>query len=214
MLQINETILFRPSIPPERDKNKFKLTKEEQRLRNKFLRRFTVVFLLFFFKFPAIHHVKLAQLNNTNLSKIDSLTDDNVHLIGQYRRYTFLRTDNFIFLIISGLLVFIFSILIKKEKRDTNEDDEPLGIMVPCLNIELALVEPIKLLRITDRWPTTWIIVIQMLEILGVLEETVIDIDESAQYGIFVQIFKRIFFVILIAYVFIVFSHRFIKKCP
>jgi hypothetical protein len=51
-----------------------------------------------------------------------------------------------------------------------------------------------------------------MLEILGILEETVIDIDESAQYGIFVQIFKRIFFVILIAFVFVVFSHMFVKK--
>jgi hypothetical protein len=53
-----------------------------------------------------------------------------------------------------------------------------------------------------------------MLEIVGVLEETVIDIDESAQYGIFAQIIKRIFFVILIAYVFVVFSHMSIKKYP
>jgi len=53
-----------------------------------------------------------------------------------------------------------------------------------------------------------------MFEILGVLEETVIDIDESAQYGIFAQILKRVFFVILIAYVFVVFSHIFIKKSP
>lgn len=47
-----------------------------------------------------------------------------------------------------------------------------------------------------------------MFEILEVLEETMIDIDKSAQFGIFVQIFQRIFFVILIAYVLIVvFSH-------
>ncbi|CAF1135919.1 unnamed protein product [Rotaria sp. Silwood1] len=64
---------------------------------------------------------------------------------------------------------------------------------------EKCIVEPIKLLRITDRYSTTWIIVIQMLEILGVLEETIIDIDESAQYGVFAQILKRVFFVILIA---------------
>jgi hypothetical protein len=59
-------------------------------------------------------------------------------------------------------------------------------------------VEPIKLLRITDRFETTAIIVIQMFEILEVLEETVIDIDESAQYGVFVQIIVRILFIILI----------------
>ena len=60
----------------------------------------------------------------------------------------------------------------------------------------------------TDRWTTTIIVIIQMFEILEVLEETMIDIDKSAQFGIFVQIFQRIFFVILIAYVLIVvFSH-------
>jgi hypothetical protein len=63
----------------------------------------------------------------------------------------------------------------------------------------LGLVEPIKLLRINDRFETTAIIVIQMFEILEVLEETVVDIDESAQYGVFAQIIKRVFFVILIA---------------
>jgi hypothetical protein len=56
-----------------------------------------------------------------------------------------------------------------------------------------------KLLRITDRFKTTAIIVIQMFEILEILEETVIDIDGSAQYGVFAQILKRVFFVILIA---------------
>jgi hypothetical protein len=56
-----------------------------------------------------------------------------------------------------------------------------------------------KLLRITDRFKTTAIIVIQMFEILEILEETVVDIDESAQYGVFPQILIRVFFVILIA---------------
>jgi hypothetical protein len=56
-----------------------------------------------------------------------------------------------------------------------------------------------KLLRITDRFKTTAIIVIQMFEILEILEETVIDIDESTQYGVFPQILIRVFFVIVIA---------------
>ncbi len=56
-----------------------------------------------------------------------------------------------------------------------------------------------KLLRITDRFKTTAIIVIQMFEILEILEETVIDIDESTQYGVFPQILIRVFFVIIIA---------------
>jgi len=56
-----------------------------------------------------------------------------------------------------------------------------------------------KLLRITDRFKTTAIIVIQMFEILEILEETVIDIDESTQYGVFPQILMRVFFVIIIA---------------
>jgi hypothetical protein len=38
-----------------------------------------------------------------------------------------------------------------------------------------------------------------MFEILEVLEETVIDIHESAQYGVIVQILKRVFFIIIIA---------------
>ncbi len=62
-----------------------------------------------------------------------------------------------------------------------------------------GLVEPIKLLRINDRFETTAIIVIQMFEILEILEETMVDIDESAQYGVFAQILKRVFFIILIA---------------
>ncbi len=62
----------------------------------------------------------------------------------------------------------------------------------------LGLVEPIKLLRITDRYETTIIIAIQMFEILKILEGTLIDIDESVQYGVLFVIFKRIFFVILI----------------
>jgi hypothetical protein len=37
-----------------------------------------------------------------------------------------------------------------------------------------------------------------MFEILEVLQETIIDIDESAQYGVFGQMIARIFFVILI----------------
>jgi hypothetical protein len=209
-------------MDPEKDKNEFKLTKGEQRLRNIFLGIFTIVFLLFFFKLPPNDRVKLTQLNDTNLSKIDSLINDNINFTRQYRRYTILRTDNFILLFISGLLVIIFSILNKQEKRNENEDDDRSGIVIRLFFyikfvslgdfFLLGIVEPIKLLRITDRWSTTAIIVIQMFEILGVLEETVIDIDESAQYGIFAQILKRVFFVILVAYVFVVFSHIFIEK--
>jgi hypothetical protein len=55
-----------------------------------------------------------------------------------------------------------------------------------------------KLLRITDRAETTAIIVVQTFEIFEILQETIVDIDESAQYGVFVQILARIFFVILI----------------
>jgi hypothetical protein len=141
VLQIIETILFRPSVDPEKDKNEFKLTKGEQRLRNIFLGIFTIVFLLFFFKFPPNAHAKLTQLNDTNLSKIDSLIDDNVHFIEQYRRYTILRTDNFILLFISGLLFIIFSILNKLEKRDENEDDDRSGIVILFfLNVKFVSV--------------------------------------------------------------------------
>jgi uncharacterized membrane protein len=97
---------------------------------------FTIVFLLVFFKFPAIHHVNSTQLNNTNLSKVDSPTDGNVYLIGQYRQYT-LRIDNIIFLLVSGLLVFIFSYLNKREKQDESDDDDDnrSGIAVLFLNL-------------------------------------------------------------------------------
>ncbi len=178
---------------------------EEQHLRNIFLGILTIVFFLFFFKFPPVPYIKLPQLNNTNLSKIDSLIDKKVHTIGQYRRYAIFRIDNFIYLLVSGLLVFIFSILIKKEKRVKDEYDDRSGTLVffkiyfNRRDFILGLVEPMKLLRITDRFKTTAIIVIQMFEILEILEETVIDIDGSAQYGVFAQILKRVFFVILIA---------------
>ena len=56
-----------------------------------------------------------------------------------------------------------------------------------------------KLLQITDRWTTTAIVIIQMFEILEVLEKTMIDIEISAQFGIFAQIFQRLFFIVLIA---------------
>jgi hypothetical protein len=106
---------------------------------------------------------------------------------------------------ISGLLVLIFSILLKKEKRNSDEDDDRSGTVLYSLFhykrvvIISGLVEPIKLLRINDRLETTAIIVIQMFEILEILEETMIDIDGSAQYGVFAQILKRVFFIILIA---------------
>lgn len=45
-----------------------------------------------------------------------------------------------------------------------------------------------------------------MFEILKVLEETMMDIDMSAQFGILIQILQRIFFIILIASVFAMIS--------
>jgi hypothetical protein len=60
------------------------------------------------------------------------------------------------------------------------------------------ILEPIKLFHVTDRYKTATIIAVQTFEILEILEETLIDIDESSQSGVFVGIFKRIFFIILI----------------
>ncbi len=61
------------------------------------------------------------------------------------------------------------------------------------------LVEPIKLFRVTDRYETTLVVAIQMFEILEILEETLLDIEKSAESGVLIGICKRLFFIILIA---------------
>lgn len=61
----------------------------------------------------------------------------------------------------------------------------------------LDIIEPIKPFYITDRYKTVAIITIQMFEILKILDETLIDISEASQSGIFVKIFTRMSFVII-----------------
>jgi len=186
-------------LEPRQEPYEFHLEPEQERYRIIFLFVLTMIFLLLFFKFPKIDHGKLPQHNHTNSS------NNNGHTSEQYRRYAIFSIDNFIYLSISGLLVLIFSILLKKEKRNSDEDDDRSGTVLYSLFhykrvvIISGLVEPIKLLRINDRLETTAIIVIQMFEILEILEETMVDIDGSAQYGVFAQILKRVFFIILIA---------------
>ena len=183
--------------PDAQSANEFGLKSEEKSHRKRILRFLTAIFFLIFFKLPTIDPVPLIPMNNSGLSK------DTVLTFGQYIRFAFLRYD-LIFLFISLVLVVIFSVLNKREKRD--DDDEGSGIVILFRNFLLrrilsilAIVEPIKLLQVTDRWTTTAIVIIQMFEILKVLEETMMDIDISAQFGILVQILQRIFFVILIA---------------
>ncbi len=103
----------------------FKLGKKEQRHRKIFLIFLAIVFLVAIFKIPPIHYIKSPQQNHTNLSKVDSTVDNKTHTFGQYRRYA-ISIINAIYLLICGLLVFIFSILLKNEKRAEN-DQSPIG---------------------------------------------------------------------------------------
>ena len=179
--------LFRPeggiTQDDEKKKGEFYLNNSEHNLRKLFLFFFWVVFSLTFFKLPAIHSIPSILLHNASSS-----SNEHITTIKQFIQYTFLRIDNFIFLCVSLGLIGIFSYLNRYEKRDVNE-------------YQSRIVEPMKLLQITDRWTTTAIVIIQMFEILEVLETTITNIDKSAEFGVFAQIFHRIFFVILIAYV-------------
>lgn len=156
----------------------------EVKRRRGFLAFFSGVFFLAFFKVPAIYSSPSIILHNRTSSSTEQMTT-----IGQFIASTFLRIDNLIFLCVSLSLIGIFSYLNRYEKRDKDE-------------YQSLIVEPMKLLQVTDRWITTAIVIIQMFEILEVLETTITNIDKSAEFGVFAQIFHRIFFVILIAYVF------------
>ncbi len=128
MLSIDENILFRPTTdqaPPE-----LNLTTKEPCHRKIFLRVLTIIFLLFFFKFPAISDVKLIQMNGTNSSEIKSFINDSVHMIQQYTRYTILRIDNLIFFLTSAILVAIFSFLNKPEPGNQDDDDDRSGTVI------------------------------------------------------------------------------------
>ena len=125
--------------------------------------------------------------------QFDSLIEHNIRTIGKCESNTFFRVDNFIFLFVSITLVIIFSFMNKRDMQHQKTD-----------NGQSSILEPIKLLYITDRYKTAIIVAIQTFEILDILAETLIDIDESLQSGVFLGIFKRMFFIILIGYVFIV----------
>lgn len=109
----------------ESKRYEFKLGKKEQCHRKMFLIFLTVVFLVAIFKIPSIHYIKSPLQNHTNLSKVDSTVDSKTHRFEQYRRYA-ISIINAIYLLICGLLVFIFSILLKNEKRAEN-NQSPIG---------------------------------------------------------------------------------------
>ncbi|CAF3803944.1 unnamed protein product [Rotaria sordida] len=62
----------------------------------------------------------------------------------------------------------------------------------------LGLLPPMRPFLITDRYMTAAITGIQTMEILKILEEILIDINESSDSGVFIEIFKRILIVLFI----------------
>ncbi len=108
-------------LEPVPEQYEFNLTPEQERYRIVFLLVLSIIFFIPFFKSPTIDHVKLHQVNHTDL------LNSNSHTMGQRRRYAIYSIDNFIYLSVSGSLVLIFSILLKMEKRDPNEDDDRSG---------------------------------------------------------------------------------------
>jgi hypothetical protein len=105
---------------PDKDETyEFELREREQHHRKILLIFLTIIFLVAIFKIPPIHYIKSTQLNHTHSLQANSSFDNNIHTLGQCRRYA-ISIINCFYLLISIFIVLIFSYLLKKEKRAEN----------------------------------------------------------------------------------------------